>query len=123
MMRRNARVLRKALVVGVLCLFAFAQVAIAGEACRLGSGSCPLPANGVAAHDHGHHYSQVCALQTASAQSFSTAASSADVLDAIAPATVLVLALLRALEMPRPLRGERIASAALLLVTSGRLRL
>lgn len=61
-------------------------------------------------------------MQTFSSQSFSTTASSGNVLNAIAPTTAVALTVPQRIDTPRPLRGERTVGAALLLVTSGRLR-
>jgi hypothetical protein len=123
MSRFRTTIFHKSLVVGVLCFFAFARVAFGGEVCSFGSGGCLPPAIGVAAHGLGHDHGQVCAIQTVSSQSFSTIASWANVLNAVAPTIAVALTVPLAIETPRPLRGERTAGAASPLVTSGRLRL
>jgi hypothetical protein len=121
-MNRTRNAARRLLLVGALCLFAFARVALAGELCALGAGGC-MPAHvGGHAHDHGHQ-GDVCAVETASSQHVGTAAATAETLHALPQRLDVALSVSESLAAPQPLYVRRVADAASLLVTSGRLRL
>ena len=126
MIRFNSRAVRRSLVLGVLCLFAFARVAFASQACSFtATGGCLPLVIGVAAHGHGHDHghSDVCAAQTITSQSTHVATSSDHSPGAMAPAMAIASIVPSAVERLRPVNGASTRRATSPLLAFGRLRL
>ena len=124
MMRFGTRAIRRSLALGVLCVFAFARVAFASQACSFTTtGGCLPLVIGVAAHGHEHGHGDVCVTQTITSQSTHVTTSSDHSLGAMAPAMAIASIVPPPVETLRPVHGASARRATSPLLAFGRLRL
>lgn len=123
-MSRRLSTLLRAILVGLVCLFALGRVAYASHHCyRILGGGCGGTAPMQASHKDGQSTAKVCAMQALSPDETGTSNGSGQAAVAIAPPSALPYVAAPRFASPRPVRLGPPPAHLTVLTSFGRLRL
>ena len=122
-MNGSPSALRKALLFGIVCLFAFARLAYAGAACEFMSMGCSPNAVTAAGHGSAHLHGDACAVPFESPQSAVKQAPTAGGAHALPLTTAVAASMAVVPQIARTVLVDHVRGGSSPLAFFGRLRL